>query len=247
MEHFWSFFSFPLNIMLAILWMVGWGWLYKSRKESAILRFMLSSMATVIALALLAVGGLWVGLSGNRTFVQSLPFVLILLYLQTVIYLITLRGWKTPSKGIRWRFTLIHVGLLLAIGAGFWGCPDTKECRTILERGQSTRQAYEIGGHLTGLGYEIQLNDYVAAYSESGQPVHYEAVISVDSKPEVKVTVNHPYNVRFGEDIYLASVSEQSCVLQIVREPWRYIALFGIIMLLAGAFMLFIGGPKRCG
>ena len=57
--------------------------------------------------------------------------------------------------------------------------------------------------------------------------------------------VNRPYGVRFGQDIYLASVSEDSCVLQIVREPWRYFALAGIIMLLAGAFLLFINGPRR--
>ena len=52
-------------------------------------------------------------------------------------------------------------------------------------------------------------------------------------------------NVRFGEDIYLTSVSDEGCVFQIVREPWRYFALVGILMLIAGAFMLFVGGPRR--
>ena len=57
--------------------------------------------------------------------------------------------------------------------------------------------------------------------------------------------VNHPYSVKFGEDLYLSSVSENSCVLQIVKEPWRYFALAGIILILAGAFMLFINGPRK--
>jgi hypothetical protein len=62
---------------------------------------------------------------------------------------------------------------------------------------------------------------------------------------QVSISVNHPYSVNMGEAIYLASLSEGSCVLQIVREPWRYFALAGIILMLAGAFMLFIKGPRR--
>ena len=53
------------------------------------------------------------------------------------------------------------------------------------------------------------------------------------------------YSMRLGEEVYLTSVSDSGCVLQIVREPWRYFALAGILMLLAGAFMLFIKGPQR--
>ena len=49
----------------------------------------------------------------------------------------------------------------------------------------------------------------------------------------------------YGEDIYLVGVSEGSCVLQIVREPWRYFALAGVIMMLAGAFLLFVNGPNK--
>ena len=59
--------------------------------------------------------------------------------------------------------------------------------------------------------------------------------------------VNHPYQIRFGEDLYLSgydTVSQEYCILQIVREPWRYVTLAGIIMILAGALLLFIGGPK---
>ena len=69
--------------------------------------------------------------------------------------------------------------------------------------------------------------------------------MAVDGAVPVRITVNHPYSVRLGEDIYLASASEGGCVFQIVREPWRYFALAGILMLLAGAFLLFIKGPRR--
>ena len=95
------------------------------------------------------------------------------------------------------------------------------------------------------LPYEINLRDVNTEYSEDGVPSHYEALISVNGHKEAKLMVNHPYGVKLGEDLYLASVAEDSCVLQIVREPWRYFALAGIIMMLAGAFMLFINGPRR--
>ena len=33
--------------------------------------------------------------------------------------------------------------------------------------------------------------------------------------------------------------------MQIVREPWRGLTLAGIVMLLLGAFMLFVAGPGK--
>jgi hypothetical protein len=44
------------------------------------------------------------------------------------------------------------------------------------------------------------------------------------------------------------SYEKNSCILQIVREPWRGITMVGIAMLLLGAFLLFLqgfGGAKQ--
>ncbi|MBQ2240352.1 MAG: hypothetical protein II322_05970, partial [Alistipes sp.] len=51
----------------------------------------------------------------------------------------------------------------------------------------------------------------------------------------------------FGEKIYLVSIDPQGayCVVEIVREPWQWASLAGIVMLLAGAVMLFIRGPRH--
>ena len=245
MDHFWTFFSFPLNILLAVLWMFGWGWLFKHHSGNPVVRFMMSPLATVLSLVLLIVSSLWLGLGGSVSFVQSVPFVLILLYIQTVLYLITLRGWKRAGEGVRWRFLLIHSGLLLAIGAGFWGSPDSSEVRVQLNRGESVREAYRLDGGRTVLTYELCLDDYLMELSEDNKPVNYEAIIRIDGGEPVQITVNHPHSVTFGEDIYLASVSDNGCVFQIVCEPWRYFALAGIIMMIAGAFMLFVKGPGR--
>lgn len=245
MGQFWTFFAFPLNLMLAILWFGGWGWLWKSRSGSRAVRFMLSPAATVSALVLLLCACLWIGFSGSREFAQSLPFVVVLLYLQTVIFLITLRGWRRPGGDVRWRFLLIHAGLLLALGAGFWGAPDSSEMRVALAEGEVAQKAFLMDGRVSGLGYELGLDSFSVETSEEGKPTYYEAWVAVDGAVPVRITVNHPYSVRLGEDIYLASASEGGCVFQIVREPWRYFALAGILMLLAGAFLLFIKGPRR--
>lgn len=245
MEHFWTFFSFPLNILLAVLWMFGWGWLFKHHSGNPVVRFMMSPLATVLSLVLLILSSLWLGLGGYVSFVQSVPFVLILLYVQTVLYLITLRGWKRAGEGVRWRFLLIHSGLLLAIGAGFWGSPDSYELRLQLDRGEAASQAHLINGSRKGIGYEIKLVDFKTEYSDSGKPVYYEAIISTDNNMDVCLTVNHPFSPRLGEDIYLTSVNDHGCILAIVREPWKYFALAGIIMLIIGAFMMFIKGAQR--
>lgn len=246
MEHFWTFFSFPLNLLLAVLWMLAWGWLWKRYPSSSVVRFLLSPAATISAIALLILSCLWLGLSGDENFVRSLVFVFILLYIQTVVFLITLRGWKRTGGKIRWRFLLIHAGLLLALGAGYWGSPDAYELRVKCSKGESVREAYEMDGGRRGLGYELTVTDFGIEYSEEGQPSDFHAIVTVKNGKDVLVKVNKPYNVRFGEDIYLSSVTDSYCVLQIVHEPYRYFALVGIIMLLAGAFLLFIKGPRRC-
>jgi hypothetical protein len=134
---------------------------------------------------------------------------------------------------------------MLALGAGFWGAPDSSEMRLALSRGEEAETAYMMDGSVTGLGYRIKILDYNVEYAQTGVPSAYEAYLSIDRAESVRLAVNDPYSVSIGEDIYLASVSDQYCVLQIVREPWRYFALAGILMLIAGAFMLFIKGPRR--
>ena len=83
------------------------------------------------------------------------------------------------------------------------------------------------------------------ALSDDGKPSYYEAIVNVDDADAQIITVNNPLSISVGEDIYLVSISDSGCVFQIVREPWRYFALAGILMLIAGAFMLFIRGPKK--
>ena len=76
----------------------------------------------------------------------------------------------------------------------------------------------------------------------------FEAKMLVNGE-NVVLKVNEPYNVSFGKDLYLVGFDSMydsdSCILQVVYEPWRYGALAGVVMMLAGAFLLFVGGPRR--
>lgn len=243
----WSFFAFPINLLLAVLWIVCWGWLWKNRPQSAAVRFILSPAATISAIIMLVAVCMWIGFSGDSDIAESVLSVLVLLYVQTVLLLVTFRGWRRPDGVVRWRFLLLHAGLLLALGSGFWGAPDSCELRLAMEPLEKSDRAFRSDGSVTGLGYELQLTALSVETDDAGVPLHYEAQVSVDGAAPASITVNDPYSVGFGKDIYLVSVNKDKnyCILQIVREPWRYFALAGIVMLIAGAFMLFIKGPRK--
>lgn len=63
--------------------------------------------------------------------------------------------------------------------------------------------------------------------------------------------MNHPYAYRLGEDVYLTGYDvtkgndSEYCILQVVKQPWKYAIVAGILMMLAGAILLFINGAKK--
>ena len=75
-----------------------------------------------------------------------------------------------------------------------------------------------------------------------------EADVLIDGE-NVTLSVNHPYARTWSEDIYLTGYDSEddrvSCVLQVVRHPWKWPMATGIVMLIAGAIMMFVQGPKR--
>lgn len=237
-------FAFPLNIVAMALWVAVAFILYKNRATSALAQSLLSMRATWLSLGTMVTIGLYLGLQSDPNSTAWLVVVGILFTL-THLLLITMRGWRTPC-GIRWRFTLLHAGLIIALGAGFWGAPDRVQLRTMVTPMKPTTHAYHLDGTMTKIDYELQLRELDAKYNESGMPTHFSATIAVDNK-DVTLYVNHPYNRTISEKIYLVSVNAQGsyCVVEIVREPWQWASLAGIVLLLVGAFMLFLRGPRH--
>lgn len=247
-----DFFAYPLNLILALLWAAGVVSLWRNCRRSRFVSFMLSKGATVSSIALLGTFSLVAGITGRREIMSSWPAVAMMLYFLTVLFFVLLRGWRTrPSSGrgkIRWRFILNHAGLLIALSSAFWGAPDSYEYRMQFNADVPAREAFRMDGSQTWLSYELELKEFTVDTYENGMPSMYEADVLIDGKP-VNLRVNQPYAVSFGEDIYLSGYHTNeddgafSCVLQIVREPWKYIALAGILLMIAGALLLFIQGP----
>ena len=233
MHQILEFFAFPLNLVFAILWLSGAWYLYRYHRGSVIVRHLLSPLASLISIALLLGACLWMGFSGDRELASSFIFASLMLYLQTVLLLVLFRGWRR-GKGIRWRFVLNHAGLLIAVSSAFWGAPDSVEMRMRIAPGQTGNEVFIMNGGRTWLPYEIELLAFDDVPSATVRVGEDEAVIRV----------NHPYRVGACDNIYLAGTGDGGCVLQIVREPWRYAALAGIVMMLSGAFLLFIKGPR---
>ena len=241
-----AFFAFPMNLVVAALWLLLLSELYRRRTNSPIAKFLLSQQATYLSLIFAVVGGVAVGVA-HAEVARMWWFLAMLLFVMSHLVVITLRGWRN-QRGIRWRFLLNHAGLLVALFAGFWGAADVKELRVELVEGRPVNEAYLLDGRTLPLDYEMELLDFDSLYFENGTPSDYVARVRLDSN-EATLRVNNPYRVRVGEDIYLVNYEKDlagrtHCVVQIVRDPWQIALAVGIVMMLAGAMLMFLQGAR---
>lgn len=259
-----EFFAFPMDIITALLWIALIWYGYRECSTNPIIRAMLTPSATCWAIGWFIAGSLVIGLFPQLTpseaaaregvfaalgcydFMTSWIFVAGLFMLLTNLGLITVRrGFKAGKN--RWRFTLNHAGLWIALFAGFVGSASEQTLRVQVFRAKPNNEAYTAQGKLQYLDKPLQLADFRTEYYDNGVPRNFFAEILLDGKP-VHLEVNAPYSERWGEDYYLASYDTMSpepryCVVQIVREPMKYIMLAGIIMMLSGGFLLFLNNP----
>lgn len=243
-----SIVRFPLNVILMALWLVLLVELYRRRDRSKVAQVLLSQAATVISLVLMAAVGIVLGLQCEPAS-TAWPTVVAVLFVLSHLTLVTLRGWRNAT-GVRWRFVVNHAGLWLALVAGFWGAPDREQVRAMVTREVPTREAYDMSGRTTTLDCELQLVDFKIDYYAEGQPSMFEATVAVDGE-SATLRVNHPYHRTWSEMIYLVSYDVESpdraryCVVEVVREPWRWLSVVGIVMLIAGAVLMFARGPRK--
>ena len=152
-------------------------------------------------------------------------------------------------------YGLHSFGVWLALFGGFMGSSDIITARIPVFFDKENNEALTMEGKHFYLDYDMQLTGFNADYYQNGMPKNYVAEVKVSDRhsgnsSQISLEVNHPYEYKFGEDIYLVSYDTQSdkpqyCVLQIVYQPWKYIQLVGIIMTIAGAVGMFIGGPQK--
>ena len=239
-------FAFPLNLILFLIWTGAIFTSWRNARESAFVTFILRPTSTVTAISLTLVFSLIIGLTGSSSLISSWAFIITLLYFQTVLAYVILRGWRRCGN-VRWRFILLHAGLLLAVASSFWSAPDNMTLRAKAIKDIPLSEAYGSDGRREWLKYDIELKGFDIEYDTSGGPSDYSADVIVDGR-QVTLKMNHPYSISPSQTIYLTGYDEKGrnyCILQIVYEPCRYVTLAGIAMMLAGALLLFIGGPHR--
>lgn len=261
-----AFFAFPLDALIALLWIGVIAYSYKEKQSSPLVRLWLSPQCTYWTLGWFMAGCLVIGLFpqlsakeiagksdiysilGCYNFTSSWIFVTGLFALLTHLGMITLRRFFHPGRN-RWRFVLNHAGLWLALFAGFIGSAEEQTLRIKVLRDAPNNEAFTEQGARVYLPETLQLTDFVVEHYPNGAPRHFSAEVSVDGK-QVHLEVNHPYAANWAEDYYLTSYDVQSpqpqyCVVQIVREPMKYLMWTGIVMMLAGSCLLFLAGPDR--
>lgn len=229
-------FAFPLNVILLLIWTGAVITSWRNARQSAFVRFMLRPAATITAIAITLIFSLIIGITGYTSLVTSCAFIFVLLYFQTVLAYVILRGWRRNGN-VRWRFVFLHFGLLLAVASSFWSAPDNMTYRTKAVKDTPVSEVYTADGKREWLEYEIELKGLDSERAD----------VIVDGH-RVNLEVNHPYSVSLAETVYLTGIDKKygdSCVLQIVYEPCRYVTLAGIVMMLIGAMLLFINGPRK--
>lgn len=236
-----GFFAFPVNAAVMLLWLALLWVLFREKRDSAFMKLMLSMETTLSLIGLSIAAFLVQGFSASRL-TGSWWFIAILVALLSHIFLVLLRGMSHPRPR-KLRFFLNHAGLFLALAAGLFGSPDTRDWRTVADAQTPSHDVYDKAGHLAALEHEFQLVDWDVESYENGAPKSYRATVRIDGEKDAVLEVNHPYRLSWRDDLYLSGFNAQGCILQVVRHPWKYIEAAGILMLLAGAVMVFLQGP----
>ena len=239
-----DFFAFPVNGALVLLAVTGLWVLRKERPASPAVRLLSSPSTTCILLALLVLSCLTLGLASSPSPSSWWFFFLftdLTLHLLMVFYAGAFR--RRPH---RLRFILIHGGLLLALLGSFAGAPDTAEWRLPVDKKRPTRQAYTPQNGKIYLPHSLQLKDFDVTYYPNGLPQDFRADLLLDQTEDIALSVNHPYALSLTDDLYLVDYEHtpepRFCIVQLVRQPWKYVLGTGIWLLLGGCLLLFVQG-----
>lgn len=250
-----AFFAFPVNAALLLLGVTSLWILHKEKSQSAGYLVLSAPATTFLLLGITFVSCLLMGF-GTLLTPDSWWTVFTLIALLAHLLIVIYRG-MCRKRAHKLRFALTHIGLLLALGGGMAGSADTHEWRILVTKDQPTRQAFDRHGKSILLKDSMQLQTFDIAYHPDGTPQSYNAQVIIGDK-SATLKVNHPYTLSWTDNLYLtdyehvpANEQPHYCVLQLVKEPWKYALWTGIWMLIAGCVLLFTQGipalPKKGG
>ena len=238
----YSIFAFPSGLALgaavvALLYVVERRWgrckaVERARSPHAACLLLGLTAAYVVA------GGL---LPALADFSSSWPFVTLLSALEMHLALVIIHRLRSFHFRRDLAFILVHAGLWLALFSGMAGAADTARLHALLAVGEDVTTAYDENGCELPLRHTMRLQRFAIERNPANNTVvQFRAWLLVDDEP-CELAVNSPHSVGLGEDIYLMSYHLNSsgtdvkdCVIQVVHEPWKYVTLLGIVMLLLG-------------
>ena len=243
-------FAFPINAAVLFAALAGLWVLWREKPGGAVCRWLASGNASIALIAAFLICCLILGMKMQDADAASFPgfgnvrrtwwFILISIALMSNLFVVILSRRK---KGIR--FILNHIGVLVALIGCFFGAPDHTVSRAIVP-GEAVHEAVGENGEIVPLPAAMKLDGFNVELDQRGNVRNYMALIDVDGK-KVELRVNHPYRISISEDVYLTSYDRdnpepQYCIVEVVRQPWKYLIWAGIIMMMAGGILMFARG-----
>ena len=243
-------FAFPINAAVLFAALAGLWVLWREKPGGAVCRWLASGNASIALIAAFLICCLILGMKMQDADAVSFPgfgnvrrtwwFILISIALMANLFVVILSRRK---KGIR--FILNHIGVLMALIGCFFGAPDHTVSRAIVS-GEAVHEAVGENGEIVPLPAAMKLDGFNVELDQRGNVRNYMALIDVDGK-KVELRVNHPYRISISEDVYLTSydrdnLEPQYCIVEVVRQPWKYLIWAGIVMMMAGGILMFARG-----
>ncbi|MGM9737965.1 MAG: cytochrome c biogenesis protein ResB [Candidatus Cryptobacteroides sp.] len=246
-------FAFPVNAAFLFAGLAGLWVLHRETPGSRLSAWLSSGSTSILLIAALFVSCLVMGIvpqdNGESGFLGLKHIVHTWWFVAIAVALVANLAMVILTRRQDLRFCLNHIGILLALVGGFFGAPDTEVLRSAVYRDTPSREAFNSDGSSQMLGYELSMLDFTIEEDENGGVRNYDADILVDNE-EARIRVNSPCRRTIFEDIYLvsydrASESPRYCVLEIVRQPWKYVIWAGVVMMMAGAVLMFAKGSRK--
>lgn len=246
-------FAFPINAAVLFAALAGLWVLWREKPGGAVCRWLASGNASIALIAAFLICCLILGMKMQHADAVSFPgfgnvrrtwwFILISIALMANLFVVILSRRK---KGIR--FILNHIGVLVALIGCFFGAPDHTVSRAIVS-GEAVHEAVGENGEIVPLPAAMKLDGFNVELDQRGNVRNYMALIDVYGK-KVELRVNHPYRISISEDVYLTSYDRdnpepQYCIVEVVRQPWKYLIWAGIVMMMAGGILMFARGKDN--
>ena len=255
----WEAFAWPANGIVLAGFLAIIALVFLLRKKVYAFQFVGTYQAAipamVYALALTIIMGLTrqqVGGTWLNNMLSFWPFVLVYVYIATILGVVTLKRILKlrQSRSIREiAFLLNHLGLFLALTTATLGNADMQRVKMICGVGEPEWRALAQSGAVKEMPIAIELKKFIMETYDDGKPKRFASEIQILTKTgkniETTVDVNKPFEVdgwkiyQYGYDTQMGSQSQIS-IFELVSDPWMPWVYAGIYMMLAGAVLLVV-------